>query len=101
MLNKFFERLKYDGLTYDELCEMAGGGGKAPVIETVAPPPIQTKTDIGSQLDTQVATLDESDKKMDSIDKKKLGTRGLQIPLESTQSNTTTTSTPASTGLQV
>jgi hypothetical protein len=101
MLNEFFERLKYDGLTYDELCQMAGGGGKSPTVEAVAPPPIQTTTDIGSQLDTQVATLDESKEKIDSIDKKKLGTRGLQIPLQSTQSTTNTQSTPASTGLQV
>jgi len=73
-----------------------GGGGKGQVAAE-APKPMQTTTSIGNQLDAQANTFDEGavDKEK-SVDKKRMGTRGLQIPMTSTQ-----TSTAANTGVQV
>ena len=48
------------------------------------------------------ATLEEEDKARASVEQKKKGTRGLQIPLASTESTpTTTTPSAASTGVQI
>ena len=101
MFSKICEMIAYDGLTYDELCSMAGGGGKDAQVTPIVPQPINTQTSAGSQLDIQVPTLDDSKIKENAVDKKKLGTRGLQIPLEAPTSTTNTESTPASTGLQI
>ena len=76
------------------------GSGKTPTVEAIEPIPVNTTTNIGSQLDTQVETFDDTKIKEDAVDKKKLGTRGLQIPLEAPTS-TTQTNTPANTGLQI
>ena len=55
------------------------GGGKSGGGQVATPPPVNTMTSIGNQLDAPVQTLEEEDK-TSMIDKKKLGTRGLQIP---------------------
>ena len=76
------------------------GGGKG-TVSAETPMPIQTTTTVGSQLDATPQTFEEgTTDKADSIDKKKLGTRGLQIPLTSTTSNTAPAESP-NTGLQV
>lgn len=77
------------------------GGSKQAQVAPATPKPISTSTNVGSQLDIQIPTLDDSKIKESAVDKKKLGTRGLQIPLEANTSTTTTESTPASTGLQI
>ena len=77
-----------------------GGGGKSPTVEAVAPQPINTTTTIGSALDVQTPEYNQEDDKTSSVDKKKMGTRGLQIPLTSDKS-TPTTPTAASTGIQI
>ena len=55
------------------------GGGKSGGGQVATPPPVNTMTSIGNQLDAPVQTLEEEDK-TSMIDRKKLGTRGLQIP---------------------
>ena len=74
------------------------GGGKSGGGATAAPAPVMTTTSIGNILDTAGETLKEDDKATKAIDKKKLGTRGLQIPLESPQ---TTPKASVSGGVQV
>ena len=75
-----------------------GGGGKSGGGATVAPPPLPVST-IGNTIDDVVQkTATEEDVTLDSVDKKKLGTRGLQIPLASPAS---TTNTAAGSGVQV
>jgi len=76
-----------------------GGGGKSGGGATMAPPPAPVNT-IGNGIDDVVTkTAVEEDVKVDAIDKKKLGTRGLQIPL--TADNSTATPTAATTGVQL
>jgi hypothetical protein len=77
------------------------GGGKG-TVKAETPKPITTTTSIGSALDAAATTFDEGavDKEK-SIDKKRMGTRGLQIPMTSTKSSTLTGTSPASTGVQV
>lgn len=77
------------------------GGSKSPTVVAQAPKPMRTTNTLGTQLDITVPTLDTSKTQEKSIDKKKLGTRGLRIPLEAPTSTTNRESTPASTGLQV
>ena len=67
------------------------GGGKSGGGQTATPPPMITTTSIGSALDAAQPTFEEDKDKTSMIDKKKLGTRGLQIPL----ANPTTTNTAA------
>ena len=55
------------------------GGGKSGGNQVATPTPLNTMTSIGNQLDAPVQTLEEEDK-TSMIEKKKLGTRGLQIP---------------------
>ncbi len=74
------------------------GGGKSGGDQVYVPPPIKTNTSVGSQLDAEAKTVEEEDK-TSAVDKAKLGTRGLQIPLASTNS-TTTTPTAATAGIQ-
>lgn len=77
-----------------------GGGKSAPAPEVAAP--IQTTTAVGNALGATPQTLDpEADiKKEKTVDKKKLGARGLQIPLAAESSTTkVTTPSPASTGI--
>jgi hypothetical protein len=74
-----------------------GGGGKSGGTQTAMPAPINTTTPIGGQLDAPTETLDTDTTGVDDIDKKKMGTRGLQIPLASEKS----TPTAATTGVQV
>ena len=76
---------------------MGGGGGKAGGQQTAVASPMNTTTDIGdigksSKQVEETSTITES-----AVDKKKLGTRGLQIPLASDKS----APTAADTGVQV
>ena len=76
------------------------GGGKTGGDQVYTPQPISTTTPTGGQLETNPVTYEESEKdKTKTVDKAKMGTRGLQIPLESTSSNTTPTA--ASTGITI
>ena len=59
------------------------------------PRALETLTPIGSKLDAPSATFDESASKEKAIAKKKLGTRGLRIPL------TTNVSTTAPKDIQI
>lgn len=68
------------------------GGGKSGGGQVATPPPINTTTSVGSQLDAPAETFDEDTEKLSKIEKKKMGTRGLQIPL----TNTATTATAPS-----
>lgn len=104
MLDKFFERLQYEGYTYDELCAAAGGGGgggKSGGGARAPSAPIQSTTVLGDELSVGVEALKGDDiAKTDELDIVKKGTRGLQIPL--TKGNTTTaTATPAKAGVQI
>ena len=89
MLKRFYERIIYEGYTYKELC-IAGGGAKSmPAPET--PQAMVTSTSVGDLLEAPPQTLKAVDTvKIDAIDRKKLGTRGLQIPLQSSTSDTKT-----------
>ena len=77
-----------------------GAGGSKGKVAPQAVAPITTTSSIGNKLSAQGSTFNEGavDKEK-SVDKKKLGTRGLQIPMAATQSNTK--STPATTGVQL
>ena len=96
------------GLTTAELLLGAGAVGGSALIASqasdkgqlapIVPQPIDTETDIGSKLDTTVETFDESKKDERTVNKNKLGTKGLQIPLTPPSSTTTSAST---TGLRV
>ncbi len=89
--------VQYEGYTLEGLSKAAGGGGgKSGGGETAIAPPVQTRTSVGTQLDTKPAEFDETDVTSDAVEKKKMGTRGLQIPLVSEG-----TTTAASTGIQV
>ncbi len=90
MLNLYKKLLGEVPMTYN-------GGGKSGGGQTAAPSPIMTTTAVGSALEGPPVTFEESDKKV--IDKKKLGTRGLQIPLAADK--TTTGTTVASGGIQI
>ncbi len=99
-LNSFFEMVEYEGYTLVELeASAGGGGGKVGGGQTYTPPPINTTSSIGNQLDAQATTFEEETGKEKAVDKAKLGTRGLQIPLAAATS-TTNTSTPSG-GVQV
>jgi len=92
MLSKFFSLIDMEGR---EEYEAGGGagGGKSGGGETQAPLPIRTTTSVGSALDATARTFEEeSSDKTDAVDKKKMGTRGLQIPLASPTSDTNTPS---------
>ena len=78
-----------------------GGGGKSGGGQTMAPPPLPVNT-VGNTIDDVVTkTAEEEDAKVDAVDKKKLGTRGLQIPLAAESSTTIPTTTAAGAGVQV
>ena len=76
------------------------GGGKTGGQQTAAVPDMITTTGIGSQLDAPMETLEEEASTVDAVDRKKLGTRGLRIPLASNKSNTITPSA-STTGFSV
>ena len=77
------------------------GGGKSGGDQVTLPTPMNTTTNIGNQLDAAPQTLDESKRREDAIDTKKLGTRGLRIPLQTDTSTTNTKQTAATTGVQI
>jgi len=77
------------------------GGGKSGSVAAETPKDIITNTAVGSQLSAQETEFDEpenSEEKM--VAKKKLGTRGLRIPLEA-DTSTTSTDTAQGTGVQI
>ncbi len=89
LLNEFFERVKYEGYTYEEAAQAAGGGGKMGGGQTYAPPPpVQTTNNIGSQLDAPSETYEDDTIVENDTQKKRKGTRGLQIPLATDKSTT-------------
>ena len=76
---------------------MGGGGGKTGGKQTAMTAPVETVTDIGD-IGKSNKTVDEASIAAESaVDKKKMGTRGLQIPMNSAQS----APTAATTGVQV
>jgi hypothetical protein len=77
------------------------GGGKSGGDQVVIPTPMKTTTSIGNQLDAAPQTLDESKRREDAVDTKKLGTIGLRIPLQTDKSTTTIPKTAATSGVQV
>jgi hypothetical protein len=90
MLKRFYERIIYEGYTYKELC-IAGGGGAKSMPSPETPQAMVTSTSVGDLLEAPPQTLKAVDTvKIDAIDRKKLGTRGLQIPLQSSTSDTKT-----------
>ena len=76
------------------------GGGKGGSSEPEVISPIQTISDVGGLPEGSIDTYteDEDKKKEESVAKKRLGARGLRIPLKSTKS---TTNTPSQTGLNI
>ena len=74
-------------------------GGKSGEVEAETPMDLVTNTAIGAEVGAS-KTFEDSTKKADTIDKKKLGTRGLQIPLAA-DTSTTTEVTPSTTGVQI
>ena len=102
MVKYILERLEYVGDTKEEAEALAGGGGKSGGGQTYEPKPMNTTTSVGNLLDVQPETYtDKDEKKADTVSKKKLGTRGLQIPLEANKSTTTKPATPSTTGVQI
>jgi hypothetical protein len=73
------------------------GGGKSGGGQKSIAGPMNTETPIGGQLDAPEKTLDTDTTGVADIDKSKMGTRGLQIPLATNKS----TPTAASTGVQI
>ena len=100
MVKYIVDRLEYVGYTKEEAEALAGGGGKSGGGQTYTPRPMNTTTSVGNLLDAKAETYSDKDKKKaDTIDKKKLGTRGLQIPLVAKKS--TTVASPSTTGVQI
>ena len=98
-------KLKVEGVNEDEIKQnrkytvMGGGGGKSGGGATQQAPSMMTTTTLGNELDIGVEELtDDTIAKDETLNTKKKGTRGLQIPLA--KGNQTTT-TAASTGVQV
>jgi hypothetical protein len=96
MMQKIKEIIMYEGYTYDEVCKYAGGG-KSGKVAAEAPKAFQSITGIGVESGAP-KTMEDTSTKENTIATKRMGTRGLQIPLASTAS---TTATPANTGVQV
>ena len=75
------------------------GGGKGNVAPEAAPA-MQTTTNVGEMEDPVEKTFEgDSIDTEKAIDKKKMGTRGLQIPLAADKS--TTSDTASTTGVQI
>ena len=101
----------YEGYTYEELCKHAGGGGGKGGTAPAQVAPMQTTTsgaNIANLLGGQSERYDEKealDKEV-AVNTKKMGTRGLQIPLDATSSATAAagtgkTSSPQTTGVNI
>lgn len=71
------------------------GGGKSGGGATEVAKPITTTTSVGNALDATQEVFEEETDALDTIDKKKLGTRGLRIPLAAESSNTSAEPTAA------
>lgn len=58
------------------------GGSKSGTVAAETPTPISTTNSIGSTLEAPTATFEETGEDVETaVEKKKLGTRGLRIPL--------------------
>lgn len=75
-------------------------GGKSGKVAAEKPMDFITNTGVGTDMGT-AKTFDETTDKRGSIDKKKMGTRGLQIPLASDVSTTLDVPTASTTGVQI
>lgn len=75
-------------------------GGKSGKVAAEKPMDFITNTAVGVG-ETGSKTFEESDSKREGIDKKKMGTRGLQIPLAADASTTDITSSAPTTGVQI
>ena len=75
------------------------GGGKAGTVAAEAPRPISTTSTVGNQLDPVENTFSSEEDVNEAVEKKKLGTRGLQIPLATDKGSTVNSAT--STGVQL
>jgi hypothetical protein len=84
---------------YDVVENMVNPPKGGDQVET--PQSMRTETSVGNKLDAVGSTYnpDEEENKRGAVNRKRLGTRGLQIPLTTTES--TTTSTPSTTGIQL
>ena len=124
MIRWVMDRIEFDGLTREEAFASAGGGsalggflggGVGSLLggigdlfgedttggdQTVAPTKMETTTSVGGQLSKSKEADTDATSGESAVNKKKLGTRGLQIPLTSSSSNTTASS-PSSTGVQL
>ena len=76
------------------------GGGKSGGAQVATPIPMNTATTVGNQLDAETEELGDADTidREATIDRKRKGTRGLQIPLNSGSSFT---ASPSSSGVQL
>lgn len=103
MIKWLFDRIEYCGYTKEEAEALAGGGGKSGGQQVMTPPPITTRTALGGQDSlNQAQTFDNTkDPISKAVDKKKLGTRGLVIPLAKDNSTAPVIHTAANTGVQV
>ena len=75
-------------------------GGKDSTTTPEAPVDFVTNTLIGADTGGQAKTFEDNTNKKDTIDKKKMGTRGLQITLAA-ESSTTTEASHSTTGVQI
>lgn len=75
-------------------------GGKSGKVAAEKPIDFITNTAVGAEAGA-AKTFEESDSKREGIDKKKMGTRGLQIPLAADASTTDITSSAPTTGVQI
>jgi len=87
MLEKLRELIRYEGYTYEEVCKYAGGGGGKGATPPAQAAPMQTTTsgaNIANLLGGQSERYDEKEAldKEAAVNTKKMGTRGLQIPLD-------------------
>ena len=75
------------------------GGGKSGGGQVEAPKPITTTTSVGNALSAAPQTFNEEDSLKDKVSTKKLGTRGLRIPL--TTDKTKADNSAASSGVLI
>lgn len=76
------------------------GGGKSGGGATAAPTSMMTTTSIGDSLSGKTPTFEDTTASESGVDKKKMGTRGLRIPLAAEES-TTKEPSASTTGIQL
>lgn len=75
-------------------------GGKSGTVAAERPVDFISNTGVGLDA-TSSKTMEDTTAKDKTIEKKKLGTRGLQIPLVADTSNTEINNTASGTGVQI